>query len=486
VTETTTSQTKNFKCTSGSQPSLSHCPNYDPSNAVQQAAAWSDQGVCSGTAPALTTPAPTTKPTPSRWTNTGCPEEWTSGGTYEGGDVVELDGNVYSCSTATGANLWCGLDVYKPGDSIHWEMAWKLLGSCTGTIRPTQAPAFTSLTDHNGCPVEFDASATYEAGDKVELNGLVYQCRTWPNSGWCSQTGYEPDGPNYKDAWTILGYCEGTMAPTKSPSFSSLAEVGDGCPKEYVSTTVYEQGDQVSVSVNDVQSVVYECKSWPNGAYCNSGDNFAPGTVNGNLGWTKKGFCDGTLSPTKAPIKYEPVQKCRWYNGTQAITIEPWSDAKRSTYVAGTRVRKDTNIYKCKNWPYYLWCQTSNYEPEVGTYWTNAWTKAGECNDALAPTTSPSASPTGAPSSMPSSQPSSMPSESPSSQPSSMPSESPSSQPSESPSSQPSESPSSQPSSMPSESPSSQPSSMPSESPSSQPSESPSQTPSCTGGGTSC
>merc|ERR1712076_31266 len=148
------------------------------------------------------------------------------------------------------------------------------------------------------------------------------------------------------------------------------------------------------------------------------------------LGWTKKGLCDGTISPTKAPIAYVPVAKCRWYNGTQAITIEPWDDAKRSTYVAGTRVRKDTTIYKCKNWPYYLWCQTSNYEPEVGTTWTNAWTMAGECNDALAPTTSPSASPTGAPSSAPSSQPSSMPSESPSSQPSSQPSESPSSQPS--------------------------------------------------------
>ena len=80
VPETTTSQTKNFKCTSGSQPSLSHCPNYDPSNAVQQAAAWSDLGECSGTAAALTTPAPTTKPSPSRWTNTGCPEVWTSGG----------------------------------------------------------------------------------------------------------------------------------------------------------------------------------------------------------------------------------------------------------------------------------------------------------------------------------------------------------------------------------------------------------------------
>eukprot|EP00956_Cyclotella_meneghiniana_P017798 scaffold29280_cov49-Cyclotella_meneghiniana.AAC.1 len=410
VTETTTSQTKNFKCTSGSQPSLSHCPNYDPSNAVQQAAVWSDQGVCSGTAATLTTPAPTTKPTPSRWTNEGCPEAWTSGGSYEGGDLVELDGNVYSCSTVTGANLWCGLDAYKPGDSVHWEMAWTLLGSCDGTIRPTTAPAYTSLTNHNGCPVEFDASATYEAGDNVELYGLVYECRSWPNSGWCSQEGYEPDGPNYKDAWIVLGFCEGTMAPTTSPNFSSLAEIGDGCPKEYASSTVYEEGDQVSVSVNDIESVVYECKSWPNGAYCNSGLAFAPGTDSGNLGWTKKGFCDGTLVPTKAPIVYAPDEKCRWYNGTKAITIEPWSDAKRSTYVAGTRVRKGTNVYKCKSWPYFLWCQTNNYEPEVGTAWGNAWTKAGECNGQFEPTASPSASPTGSPSSEPSSEPSSDPS----------------------------------------------------------------------------
>eukprot|EP00956_Cyclotella_meneghiniana_P011905 scaffold16748_cov50-Cyclotella_meneghiniana.AAC.2 len=420
VTETTTSQMKNFKCTSGSQLSLSHCPNYDPSNAVQQAAAWSDEGVCSRITAAMITPAPTTKPTPSRWTNEGCPKEWTSGGLYEGGDLVELDRDVYSCSTSTGANLWCGLDAYKPGDSVHWEQAWKLLGSCDGTIPPTMAPAYLSLADHNGCPVEFDASATYEAGDKVELYGLVYECRSWPNAGWCSQDGYEPDGPNYKDAWTVLGYCKGTMAPTTSPNFSSLAEIGDGCPKEYASSNeVYEAGDQVSVHVNSGASVVYECKSWPNGIYCNSGDNFAPATNSGNLGWTKKGFCDGTLSPTNAPIAYAPDEKCRWYNGTKAITIQPWSDAKRSTYVVGTRVRKGTHIYKCKSWPYFLWCQTNNYEPKVGTAWGNAWTKAGECNGQFEPTASPSASPTGAPSSEPSSGPSSgpaslFPSESPS------------------------------------------------------------------------
>ena len=41
-----------------------------------------------------------------------------------------------------------------------------------------------------------------------------------------------------------------------------------------------------------------------------------------------------------------------------------------------------------------LFCQTRNFEPEVGPAWNNAWTKAGECNGALEPTVSPPASPT--------------------------------------------------------------------------------------------
>lgn len=79
----------------------------------------------------------------------------------------------------------------------------------------------------------------------------------------------------------------------------------------------------------------------------------------------------------------------------------------------------------------------------------NAWSKAGECNGALEPTVSPSASPTGSPSLEPSSEPSLLPSSGPSSEPSSQPSSEPSLQPSSEssskPSSQPSESPSSQP-----------------------------------------
>jgi hypothetical protein len=203
-----TTQTKNFKCTSGSQPSLSHCPNYDPSNSVQAAAAWSDQGVCSGSQP-ITTPSPTNKPTHKAWSGAGCPKAWVSGASYESGELAEVDGVAYKCSTANFVNAWCGNSLYKPGDSLYWSQAWTLLGSCTGTIAPTSSPNYVSLKDAGGCPDAYATGTTYEEGDKVSVGGIAYKCRSWPNSAWCSMAGYEPDGVNSKDAWTRLGYCDG-------------------------------------------------------------------------------------------------------------------------------------------------------------------------------------------------------------------------------------------------------------------------------------
>ncbi|KAL3803293.1 hypothetical protein ACHAWO_000122 [Cyclotella atomus] len=85
-----TTQTKNFKCISGSQSSLSHCPSYDPSNCQQASAAWSDQGVCSGP---LVAPPPTPQPTGASWYGKGCPEEWVDGASYEGG-VLDVERTV--------------------------------------------------------------------------------------------------------------------------------------------------------------------------------------------------------------------------------------------------------------------------------------------------------------------------------------------------------------------------------------------------------
>ena len=206
-TVTMTSKTKNFKCLSGSQPSLSHCPTYDPAS-INSGGAWSDEGMCSRIEP-LVTPAPTPKPTHAAWSGTGCPMAWVSGGSYKGGELAEVDGVVYECSTAQAVNAWCGNSEYKPGDSLHWELVWTLLGSCDGTIAPTTSPNYQSLTDHGGCPDEFASGTTYEEGDKVAVGSIVYQCRSWPNSAWCSMNSYEPGGVNSKEAWNILGYCDG-------------------------------------------------------------------------------------------------------------------------------------------------------------------------------------------------------------------------------------------------------------------------------------
>ncbi|KAL7515091.1 hypothetical protein ACHAXN_013049 [Cyclotella atomus] len=469
---TGTTQTKNFKCTSGSQPSLSHCPKDDPSNSVQAAAAWSYQGECSGSQPIIT-PSPTSKPTYKAWTGAGCPKARVAGAFYEPGELAEVDGVAYKCSTANFVNAWCGNSSYKPGDSLFWEEAWTLLGSCTDTIAPTGSPNYVSLTDAGGCPDAYATGTTYEAGDKVSVGGILYQCRSWPNSAWCSVV--EPDGvfseealtrlgncggtisptqapvfsslmdaggcaPVYdsgttyeadkvsvggngvqsltyqcksftdsgycnqyepghwsKLGWKLVGYCEGAISPTSAPAFSALTdhngcpdaydastayeasdkvaiesttthsvvyqcsgdreETGDGCPKKYNTATTYQEGSLVTVFIASGQGVVYECKNWPNGAYCNAAENFSPESDNANMGWTLKGYCDGTISPTAAPIVYAPAAKCRWYNGTQPITIKFWAQADLRTYTPGTRVRKHDRIYKCKGWPNGLWCK---------------------------------------------------------------------------------------------------------------------------------
>jgi hypothetical protein len=78
---------------------------------------------------------------------------------------------------------------------------------------PRDATAEGPLTLFN-CYVlkTYVLDAPYDAGARVfSLRDLrVYQCRPWPNSGWCSIGAYEPGGPLgfWPDAWVPLGYCE--------------------------------------------------------------------------------------------------------------------------------------------------------------------------------------------------------------------------------------------------------------------------------------
>ncbi|KAL7523545.1 hypothetical protein ACHAXR_000230, partial [Thalassiosira sp. AJA248-18] len=196
---------------------------------------------------------------------------------------------------------------------------------------PTSSPNFVQLDNLGGCsnayskkPVEgspgfgstiesnssWSWGVTYEAGDTVSVNNLVYQCKEWPFSSHCSQQGYEPminlaTPGAWKDAWTVIGYCEGTSTPTLSPSFDPVKSVG-ACPDEWKSglNVAYRQGEMVSVVVSStpLRTMVYKCKKWPFSKYCGQ---FSPTMMNGgSLGWELAGNCDGTYAPTGSPTLY--------------------------------------------------------------------------------------------------------------------------------------------------------------------------------------
>ncbi len=401
-------------------PNSAYCgrTGYEPLG-VNSAEAWTVLGTCDGTI------APTGSPTFDVLEDQdGCPEAFSDSAEYEASDrvSVDIDGTnsiVYQCKAFPDSG-YC--NSYEPG---HWsKLGWQLMGYCTGTIgefvlnechclplsycfpnfflhlsthlAPTSSPSFDPLNDQDGCPEAFDENAEYEASDKVsvDLDGttsLVFQCSSDVHQArYCNQ--YEPGNEN-KLGWTLLGHCTGTIAPTGSPIFVDLNEVGSGCPPEYDVDSNYEAGDQVAVLVATDRTIVYECKSWPEGAYCNAGENFAPGSDNSAMGWTLKGFCDGTMAPTAAPVAF--TGECDWLNGTAITPIAAWATSDLSSYKSGTRVRKGDQVYKCKSYPYYLWCRSAAYEPAGSGPWGDAWTSAGTCVDlTAAPTKAPTSPPT--------------------------------------------------------------------------------------------
>ena len=139
------------------------------------------------------------------WTGDGCPKAYAEGGDYDAGEVVSVAMGsytmVYLCAEEP-TNLFCGQTGFAPGVDQYWEHAWTPLGSCTGTIAPTDSPIYDILPDEGGCPSVYDSGIRYDKGDKVSKDGLVYQCKVLPFGLHCSQAGYEPNtNLATPDAW---------------------------------------------------------------------------------------------------------------------------------------------------------------------------------------------------------------------------------------------------------------------------------------------
>jgi hypothetical protein len=145
-------------------------------------------------------------------------------------------------------------------------------------------------SDTDECPEFFVAGSSYEEGDLVEMNGVVYKCKDWPNAQWCSMDGYEPGSDNSANAWDIIGHCEGTIDPAPSVVSEERKLQLAGCPAPYSGSTSYTTGDQVAVTSGG-SSIIYACAS----AACNSN------TPASGVGWTLIGYCEGTIAPTTSP-----------------------------------------------------------------------------------------------------------------------------------------------------------------------------------------
>jgi chitodextrinase len=146
------------------------------------------------------------------WSGVGCPPSWQNGASYKGGDIVEVEGVVYECSSEKYVNTFCGMLGYKPGDSLYWSQAWTELGSCSGVIAPTTSPNFVSLVESGGCPKEYQSGTSYNAGDTVTLEGngvvkIVYKCEAL-DAGYCDLF---PPNHDSKLGWKVLGYCSGKL-----------------------------------------------------------------------------------------------------------------------------------------------------------------------------------------------------------------------------------------------------------------------------------
>jgi predicted chitinase len=77
-----------------------------------------------------------------------------------------------------------------------------------------------TVDNDDNCPPEFSANIVYKENDVALVSGLIYKCKPFPASGWCSQPGYEPGTSVYwEDAWDKIGQCSGvsTTLPTPPP-----------------------------------------------------------------------------------------------------------------------------------------------------------------------------------------------------------------------------------------------------------------------------
>ncbi len=119
---------------------------------------------------------------------------------YTAGDLVKNGNHQYACKPWPYSG-WCSgaAWAYAPGTGAHWQDAWIDLGICIPDSNP---PC--------GDTPQYLEYGEYGPESQVVNQGIKYECKPWPYSGWCSGAAwaYAPGtGSYWQDAWIELGTC---------------------------------------------------------------------------------------------------------------------------------------------------------------------------------------------------------------------------------------------------------------------------------------
>jgi len=329
-----------YKC--NAWPMSDHCgqPGYEPNSEATDVwkVAWTRYGVCHRPGEF----APTTSPTIDALTSIGaCPDEWSSESNVKYGDMVAVTvSSSPLVRMAFKCKPWpmgdhCG--QYSPSTEVPGSLGWTFVGSCSDsatngvTPAPTGSPSFDKLTvDAGGCPEEYNSGGTgYEAGDAVSFTvsveparKIVYKCKEYPDTGYCNLAAFAPGTQFTSMAWTLVGACSGTIAPTNAPTtYSGNCTYSKKTPSKEIAA----------------------CTEGSTGCTCT--------------------FNNGVVSKCEKEVDVEIQVE---------FMVDNWSGSV--DYVEGDVVRIGVNQFECKPWPYYLWCRMEAYKPTLNNgIWADAW-----------------------------------------------------------------------------------------------------------------
>ncbi len=123
-----------------------------------------------------------------------CIKPWYPAIAYVGSNKVTHNGTVWQ------AGWWTQGE--EPGTTGQWGVWKKTDDNSCSAPEPTPDPEVTPPV--LGEYPDYQAGVAYQEGDTVTgADGALYQCKPWPNSGWCASAAYAPAISTYwQDAWT--------------------------------------------------------------------------------------------------------------------------------------------------------------------------------------------------------------------------------------------------------------------------------------------